>query len=287
MLIPDAWTDYELIDTHMGEKLERWGDVIVVRPDPQIIWPGDDNNPLWRGCHMRYHRSRSGGGFWEVKKQTKSPWRIGWRDLRFEIKPTEFKHMGLFPEQAVNWDWIIRKIGGKQIRLLNLFAYTGGATAAAAYAGAKVTHVDAAKGMNAWAKENAALSRIPEDRLRFITDDVVKFVLREQRRGAVYDAVIMDPPSYGRGPGGELWKIETRLYELVSACVSILSAEPLFFVLNSYTTGFSPQACANVLHRAAAQRFQGHTDCGELGLKQSNGLILPCGIYARWENGYS
>ena len=287
MLIPTTWTDYELIDAHLGEKLERWGDVIAVRPDPQIIWPGDIQNPLWRGCNMRYHRNASRGGFWERKSQTPASWRIGWKTFKFQIRPTDFKHMGLFPEQAANWDWIINKINGKQIRLLNLFAYTGGATIAAAYAGARVTHVDAAKGMNLWAKENAALSEIPEDRLRFITDDVLKFVLREQRRGASYDAIIMDPPSYGRGPGGEVWKIESKLYDLVSACASILSGEPLFFLINSYTTGFSPQTCENILRCVILNRFGGKTSSGELGLRSSNNMILPCGIYARWENGYS
>jgi len=283
MLIPDTWTDYELLDTHLGEKLERWGNVTVVRPDPQIIWPGDINNPLWCGCNMRYHRSRSGGGFWEVKHQTPESWRIKWNGLTFQIRPTDFKHMGLFPEQAVNWAWIMNKIDGKQIRLLNLFAYTGGATAAAARAGAHVTHVDAAKGMNGWAKENASLSGVPENRLRFITDDVLKFVLREQRRGMLYDAIIMDPPSYGRGPNGEIWKIEDKLFDLVSACASVLSGDPLFFLINSYTTGFSPQTCENVLCRAVADRFKGTTTSGELGLKQTNGMVLPCGVYARWE----
>ncbi|MDR1558836.1 MAG: class I SAM-dependent methyltransferase [Clostridiales bacterium] len=284
MLIPDTWKDYELLDTHRGEKLERWGDIVVARPDPQIIWPGDSKSPLWKGCHMRYHRSRSGGGFWEIKKQTPGTWHIGWESLTFKIRPTDFKHMGLFPEQAVNWQWIIDKIGGKSVRVLNLFAYTGGATSAAAAAGANVTHVDAAKGMNVWAKENAALSGVPENRLRFITDDVLKFALREQRRGAVYDAVIMDPPSYGRGPGGEVWKIEDKLFELVSACAALLSAEPLFFLINSYTTGFSPVTAENILRSIIKN---GATSSGELGLRQANGLVLPCGIYARWENGYS
>ena len=287
MLIPDTWTDYELISTHLGEKLERWGGIISVRPDPQIIWHGDIKNPLWKNCHMHYHRSRSGGGFWEVKKQTPGKWHISWKGLKFQIRPTDFKHMGLFPEQAANWDWLINKINGRHLRVLNLFAYTGGATAAAAKAGAHVTHVDAAKGMNEWAKENAALSGVPEDRLRFITDDVLKFVLREQRRGSVYDAIIMDPPSYGRGPNGEVWKIEAKLYELVSACSALLSDNPLFFLINSYTTGFSPQVGENVLRCLVGSQYKGLTTSGELGLKQQNGLILPCGIYARWENGYS
>ena len=285
MLIPDTWTDYELIDTHYGEKLERWGNIIVARPDPQVIWPGDIKNPLWQNCHMRYHRSRTGGGFWEKKNHTPSNWHIRWGELKFQIRPTNFKHMGLFPEQAVNWQWIIKKINNCQCRLLNLFAYTGGATVAAAYAGAHVTHVDAAKGMNEWAKENAALTGIPENRLRFITDDVLKFVLREQRRGVVYDAIIMDPPTYGRGPGGEVWKIETKLYELVSACASLLSDNPIFFLISSYTTGFSPQVCENILRRI--MDVDGHSSSAELGLKPSNGLILPCGFYSRWEKGYS
>ena len=287
MLIPDTWTDYELLDTHYGEKLERWGNVVVARPDPQIIWPGDIKNTMWQNCHMRYHRSSSGGGFWEKKRQTPNSWTISWEKLQFKIRPTDFKHMGLFPEQSANWQWMTDKIDGKPWKILNLFAYTGGSTLAAAYAGAHVTHVDAAKGMNQWAKENAALSGIPENRLRFITDDVLKFVLREQRRGAEYDAVIMDPPSYGRGPNGEVWKIEKNLFGLISACFSLLSEEPLFFLINSYTAGFSSQVCENVLNAVINNRFTGRSSSGELGLKQLNGFILPCGIYARWENGYS
>jgi len=286
MLIPD-WTDYELIDAHHGERLERWGGIIAVRPDPQVIWPGDTQNPLWQNYHLRYHRSRTGGGFWQKRKQTPNAWKICWKDLKFHIRPTNFKHMGLFPEQAANWQWIMDRINGGPCRLLNLFAYTGGATVAAACAGANVTHVDAAKGMNQWAKENAALSGIPENRLRFITDDVLKFVLREQRRGAIYDAVVMDPPSYGRGPKSEVWKIETGLYELVSACSSLLSEKPMFFLINSYTAGLSPFVCENILNAVIDKRFNGRLCSGELGLKPLSGLILPCGIYARWENGYS
>jgi len=286
MLFPDTWIDYELIDTHHGERLERWGSVFVVRPDPQVIWPGDTKNPLWHNCHMHYHRSPSGGGYWEKKKQTPVTWHISWEHLKFQIRPTDFKHMGLFPEQAVNWKWIIDKISAG-CRLLNLFAYTGGATVAAAYAGAYVTHVEAAKGMIQWAKTNAALSGIPENRLRFINDDVLKFVLREQRRASVYDAIVMDPPSYGRGPKAEVWKIEDRLYELTSACIPLLSEKPLFFLINSYTAGFSPLVCENILRSSIGNRFGGRISSGELGLKPTAGLVLPCGIYARWENGYS
>jgi len=288
MLIPDSWTDYELIDAHHGERLERWSGIFVVRPDPQIIWPGDIKNPLWENCHMRYNRSSSGGGFWEKKKPTPNTWQISWKRLKFQIRPTNFKHMGLFPEQAANWKWVIDKIDGKSCRLLNLFAYTGGTTIAAASAGAYVTHVEAAKGMIQWAKTNAALSGIPENNLRFINDDVLKFVLRERRRGSVYDAIVMDPPTYGRGPKGEVWKIEERLFDLVSACISLLSKKPLFFLINSYTTGYSPQACENILSAAIGNRFDGCVSCGELGLKPMvSGFVLPCGIYARWENGYS
>jgi len=292
MLIPE-WTDYELIDTRHGNKLERWGDIITIRPDPQIIWPGNNENPLWQNYHMRYHRSLSGGGYWETKKETPETWHICWcaksttdklLPLKFQIRPTNFKHMGLFPEQAANWQWIIDKINHRPCKLLNLFAYTGGATIAAALAGAHVTHVDASKGMNKWAKENAALSGIPDDRLRFITDDVFKFVMREQRRGSAYDAIIMDPPSYGRGPKGELWKIETKLYELAHSCALLLSDNPLFFLINSYTTGYSPQACENILHSVIGNRHnEGDLSSGELGLKPQDGFVLPSGIYARWE----
>jgi 23S rRNA (cytosine1962-C5)-methyltransferase len=283
LLMADSWRDYELLDMDNGEKLERWGDITVIRPDPQIIWPGRRGSQQWADCHMHYHRSKSGGGVWEFKKEVPSSWHIHWKDLTFRIHPTDFKHMGLFPEQAANWDWIMKlaKSAG-HMKILNLFAYTGGATVAAAKAGAHVTHVDAAKGMNAWAKENAALSGVPEDRLRFITDDVLKFVQREARRGSLYDAVIMDPPSYGRGPGGEVWKIEQRLYDLTAACVNILSDKPLFFLINSYTTGFSPIAAQNVLRSLIPPRFGGQITYGELGLPSAAGLVLPCGIYARW-----
>jgi 23S rRNA (cytosine1962-C5)-methyltransferase len=293
MQIPQ-WDDYELIDTNHGEKLERWGNVITIRPDPQVIWPGNKENPQWKEYHMRYHRSVSGGGSWETKRETPEAWSISWSakrsndklpPLKFHIRPTNFKHMGLFPEQASNWQWIVDKINNKPCKLLNLFAYTGGASIAAAMAGAHVTHVDAAKGMNKWAKENATLSGIPEGRLRFITDDVYKFVLREQRRGNTYDAIIMDPPSYGRGPKGELWKIETKLYELVCSCTRLLAAKPLFFLINSYTTGYSPQACENILHSAMGKQYKnGVLSSGELGLKPKLGLVLPSGIYARWCN---
>jgi 23S rRNA (cytosine1962-C5)-methyltransferase len=275
LILPEGWKDYALLDMANGEKLERWGDVVAARPDPQIIWPKTDDRVKW-DCHLRYHRSNQGGGSWERIKKTPDRWTVTWRSLKFLIRPTDFKHMGLFPEQAANWDWIMRN-AGPNLKILNLFGYTGGASVAAAKTGANVTHVDAAKGMNMWAKENAGLNGL--DNIRFITDDVMKFVLREQRRGSRYDAVIMDPPSYGRGPGGEVWKIEDRLYELTRSCVQLLSADAKFFLINSYTTGFSPVVPENIL-RVTLKK--GVTS-GELGIKCDNGLILPCGIYARWE----
>jgi 23S rRNA (cytosine1962-C5)-methyltransferase len=281
ILLADGWQDFELIDMHMGEKLERWGEVFTVRPDPQIIWPGDPTCMHWRNCHLRYHRSKSGGGSWEKIKPCPPSWHIHWKELTFRVQPTDFKHMGLFPEQAANWRWIIQKVRGShnQPRVMNMFGYTGAATVAAAFAGAHVTHVDAAKGMNQWAKENAALSGVSETNLRFITEDALSFVQREVRRGKRYDALIMDPPSYGRGTSGEIWKIEDRLYTLVTNCVQLLSDNPLFFLINSYTTGFSSVAAANILKKL----LQGTIDSGDVGIPAANGLTLPCGFYARWE----
>lgn len=289
MIIPNNWKDYELIDTGDGEKLERWGSYTVVRPDPQIIWPTDKTG-AWQSCHMHYHRSKSGGGSWEIRKPLPKSWTIAYNDLLFRIQPTDFKHMGLFPEQAVNWKWLAQTIKtaaerhpGRSIKVLNLFGYTGGATSVCAAAGASVCHVDAAKGMNQWAKENLTLIK-QENRVRFITDDVLKFVLREQRRGSLYDGIIMDPPSYGRGPGGEVWKIEDRLYELVSQCEKILTERPLFVLINSYTTGFSPTVAENILKAVVQKRKKGHVSSGEIGLMaRENGLLLPCGIFGRWE----
>lgn len=283
MLLANEWKDYELIDTGNGEKLERWGKFILRRPDPQVIWPMKDERKWNRACAV-YHRSKSGGGFWEYNKDIPKRWTIGYKDLKFYVEPTGFKHTGLFPEQAVNWDWMMNKVAGARVvvNALNLFAYTGGATVALASKGAKVCHVDAAKGMVTWAKENLALSGFAYRPVRFIVDDCLKFVQREKRRGNKYDAIIMDPPSYGRGPKGEIWKIEDKLFEFVSECVGILSDRPLFFLINSYTTGFSPNVVGNILKMTVNKKFKGRVSVGEVGIP-SNGLVLPCGIYGRWE----
>ena len=286
MLIADKWIDYELIDTGNGEKLERWGKFILRRPDPQVIWPGMSDEKVWEEADAHYHRSQSGGGRWEYRKKLPQRWTIKYGDLLFYIEPTGFKHTGLFPEQAVNWEWMINKIKSapKPVRVLNLFAYTGGATVACAYAGAEVCHVDAAKGMVTRAKENIALSGLGDRVVRFITDDVVKFVRREKRRGKMYDGIIMDPPSYGRGPKGELWKIEDELYGLVEACIEILSPEPLFFLINSYTTGLAPSVLTNILFLSMTKKFGGHAYSDEIGLPiAKSGLVLPCGSSGRWE----
>ncbi|HOQ00742.1 MAG TPA: class I SAM-dependent methyltransferase [Acetivibrio clariflavus] len=286
MLLADGWKDYELIDTGNGEKLERWGKYILIRPDPQIIWPVNGNSKLWSKADAHYHRSSSGGGKWEFKRKLPERWQISYKGMSFHIEPTGFKHTGLFPEQAVNWDWIIDKIRSakRPIKVLNLFAYTGGATVAAAFAGASVCHVDAAKGMVQWAKENIGLSGLSDRPVRFIVDDVIKFVQRERRRGNLYDAVIMDPPSYGRGPKGEVWKIENELYPLVELCMDVLSKEPLFFLINSYTTGFSPIVVENILKMTLGKKHKGVISSGEVGIPvSSTGLVLPCGIFGRWE----
>ena len=286
MLLADKWKEYELIDTGGGEKLERWGEYTLRRPDPQAIWPAMGGEKLWTGADARYHRSGSGGGSWEYLKKLPSRWGVSYGKLKFYVEPTGFKHTGLFPEQAVNWDWIREKIeaAGRQINVLNLFAYTGGATVAAAYAGAKVCHVDASKGMVAKAKENLALSGLSDKPVRFIVDDVVKFVAREKRREKAYDAVIMDPPSYGRGPGGELWKLEDELYGLIELCTDLLSPEPLFFLVNSYTTGLSPTVTGNMLEIAMHGKYRGKVSADEIGLRAAaTGLVLPCGSTGRWE----
>jgi len=283
--ISDKWQDYQIIDAGEGEKLERWGAVTVVRPDPQIIWPRSKPVEIWRNCHMHYHRSKSGGGRWEHKKETPAQWTISYRDIKFNIRPTDFKHMGLFPEQATNWDWADSLIKTrKNIRVLNLFGYTGGATVCCLNAGADVTHIDAAKGMNQWAKDNIALSGI-EGRCRIMTDDVFKFVQRELRRKSFYDAIILDPPSYGRGPQGEIWKLESKLYDLLIHCVAILSEAPLFVLLNTYTTGFTATAAENVLRFALnKKKLGGSFSSSPLGLPIADtGLILPCGMSVRWE----
>ncbi|OPJ55369.1 class I SAM-dependent methyltransferase [Alkalithermobacter paradoxus] len=287
MLIADKWKDYELIDTGNGEKLERWGDYTLRRPDPQAIWPLLNEWSLWKNPHAHYHRSSEGGGHWENKKKMPQKWTIKYKDLSFYIKPTGFKHTGLFPEQAANWDWIIEKIqkANRPIKVLNLFAYTGGATVASAYGGAEeVCHVDASKGMVTWAKENIELSNLSHKKVRFIVDDVIKFVNREIRRGRKYDAIIMDPPSYGRGPSGEVWKIEDELYKFIELCMDVLSDDPLFVLVNSYTSGFSPSVIENILKLSVGKKYKGKIYSGEIGLPVTKtNLVLPCGIYGRWE----
>ncbi len=291
MLLADDWIDYKIIDTGDGEKLERWGRYILRRPDPQVIWPKDDScAEAWEKADACYMRSSAGGGSWEFRGKLPDKWQISYNELKFYIQPTNFKHTGLFPEQAVNWKWVIEKIRdsivktGQAPSVLNLFAYTGGATAAAAAAGAEVCHVDAAKGMVVWAKENLALSGLAGKPVRYITDDVFKFVQREKRRGRKYDAVIMDPPSYGRGPGGEVWKLEDALYRFIAESAEILKPEPLFFLLNSYTTGFSPAVPGNILRMSLGLKFGGKVECGEVGLPVGkSGIVLPCGTFARWE----
>ncbi len=279
------WKDYELIDASSGERLERWGDIILIRPDPQIIWNTPKKNPLWNNAHARYHRSSSGGGKWEVMKKIPDVWQIRYKSLTFNIKPMGFKHTGLFPEQAVNWDDMAQIItsANRPVKVLNLFAYTGGATLACLSAGANVCHVDASKGMTQWARENAASSNLDKLPQRWIVDDCIKFVQREIRRGNRYDAIIMDPPSYGRGPGGEVWKLEDQVYSLVELCSNVLSDDPLFFNINSYTTGLSPSVM-NYLNGAILQpKFGGTISADEIGLPVTEtGLILPCGATATW-----
>jgi 23S rRNA (cytosine1962-C5)-methyltransferase len=286
MLLADDWKDYQLLDTGGGEKLERWGKYILRRPDPQAIWPVEGNERAWSSADAHYHRSSSGGGRWEYLRELPEQWPVSYGKLSFYVEPTGFKHTGLFPEQAVNWKWIMNKIQDcpRKVSVLNLFAYTGGATAAAAYAGAEVCHVDAAKGMVTRAKENLVLSGLSGKPVRFITDDAVKFVGREKRREKYYDAVIMDPPSYGRGPNGEMWKIEEELHGLIMLCMEILTAQPLFFLVNSYTTGLSPTVIKNILTLTMERKFGGSITADEVGLPvSSSGLVLPCGASGRWE----
>ena len=283
-----CWKDYELLDCSRGERLERWGDVILIRPDPQIIWETEKKHPLWKQAHARYLRSQTGGGKWQVYKKHPDVWKIGYRSLRFQIKPMGFKHTGVFPEQAVNWDFVSDKIksSGRQLNVLNLFAYTGGATLACLKAGAKVCHVDASKGMVQWAKENAAASGLSDHPVRWLVDDCIKFVQKEQRRGNRYDGIIMDPPSYGRGPGGEVWKLEEQLYSLVELCASILSDDAQFFILNSYTTGLSPAVMEYLLGAVLTPSFGGKAMSDEIGLPVTQtGLVLPCGSTAIWQSG--
>ena len=284
MWLADQWKDYEVLDTSAGEKLERWGKYLLVRPDPQVIWNTPKNDPGWKKYDARYNRSSTGGGKWSNLRLPER-WQVGYKELTFNVKPMNFKHTGVFPEQAANWDFIMKTIrsAGRPVSVLNLFAYTGGATLAAAAAGASVCHVDAAKGMVAWAKENAKSSGLEEAPIRWIVDDCGKFVEREIRRGRRYDAVIMDPPSYGRGPSGEIWKLEENLYPFVELVASVLSDEPLFMIINSYTTGLAPSVLGYIMDTLVTKKHGGHTECGELGLPvRDTGLILPCGSTGRW-----
>jgi len=283
MFIADAWQDFEVLDTGEGMKLERWGDVILARPDPQVIWPKSDA-PLWSQADAVYRRSGEGGGAWTFSRPLPERWEIGYRDLRFYVRPTGFKHTGLFPEQAANWDWMADLVNRHpSARVLNLFAYTGGATVALLKAGAQVTHVDAARGMVLWAKENRALSGIPEDRGRFIIEDAKAFVQRELRRGKRYDGILMDPPSFGRGPSGEVWKLENELFPLVELCAQLLSKTPLFFLINGYTTGFQPAVLHNILRQAVLPLHGGAISSRELCLPVASGGILPAGASGRWQ----
>ena len=285
MWIADGWKDYEVIDCSGGEKLERWGKYILVRPDPQVIWDTDKKAPQWRKMNGHYHRSSKGGGEWEFFSLPEQ-WSINYKGLTFQLKPFSFKHTGLFPEQAANWDWFGEKIknAGRPVKVLNLFAYTGGATLAAAKAGASVTHVDASKGMVAWAKENAKSSGLEDAPIRWIVDDCAKFVQREIRRGSRYDAVIMDPPSYGRGPNGEIWKLEDNVYDLITLTEQVLSDKPLFFAINSYTEGLSPAVMEYIVKTTLCPTAGGHTHCDEIGLPVSaTGGVVPCGATAIWE----
>ena len=282
-LYAENWEDYELIDAGNKEKLERWKDVILRRPDPTAIWPASSLRQ-WNKVDGFYHRSSKGGGEWQFFKTLPEFWTVDYKGLTFKVSPTGFKHTGLFPEQAVNWDWISELIKGanRPVKVLNLFAYTGGATVSALSAGAEVCHVDAAKGIVTWAKKNVESSGLADRRVRYIVDDVVKFVKRELRRGNRYDGIIMDPPSYGRGPSGELWKIEDALFPLVKDCTELLSDEPLFMLINSYTTGLSATVLKNVMNVTAKKRFGGEMDADEIGLPIESGMMLPCGISGRW-----
>ncbi|MDD3165506.1 MAG: class I SAM-dependent methyltransferase [Oscillospiraceae bacterium] len=284
MWLSDQWKDYEVIDTSNGEKLERWGKYYLVRPDPQVIWDTPRDNPLWNRCNAHYQRSSSGGGQWAVRDLPER-WQIGYGPLTFQIKPMNFKHTGVFPEQASNWDFIMEQIrnAGRPVSVLNLFAYTGGATLAAAAAGASVCHVDAARGMVAWARENAKASGLDGKPIRWIVDDCAKFVEREIKRGHRYDAIIMDPPSYGRGPSGEVWKLEKDLHPFMELVAGVLSDDPLFVIVNSYTTGLAPSVVGYLMNTVLGRRYSGHAVCGELGLPVTDtGLALPCGATGRW-----
>lgn len=279
------WKDYELLDCSSGERLERWGNVTLIRPDPQVIWKTPKKHPEWRRADAVYHRSSSGGGNWEIKNKIPSFWSIGYGDLNFNVKTMGFKHTGIFPEQAVNWDYTAKLIknAGRPVKVLNLFAYTGGATVACLKAGAEVVHVDASKGMVQWAKENAVASDVADKKVRWIVDDCVKFVQREIRRGNKYDIIIMDPPSYGRGPGGEIWKLENEVYSFVELCSQVLSDNPIMVLINSYTTGLSPAVMQYILGALIKPKFGGVAESDEIGLPVTQtGMILPCGASAIW-----
>lgn len=294
MKVANNWKDYEILDMANGEKLERWNNIYLVRPDPQIIWNDKQYPKKWKQANARYNRSSTGGGHWDYKKRLPDSWQIKYKNLTFNIKPMGFKHTGIFPEQAVNWDWMMDKIQSeikttnREVKVLNLFAYTGGATVACLYAGASVCHVDSSKGMVAWAKENVVSSRLQERPVRYIVDDVVKFVQREIRRGNKYDAIIMDPPSYGRGTNGEVWKFEENLPMLIEICMQVLSDNPLFFLINSYTTGTSSMVLENLLKMNMRKKYgkradDGIFENGEIGLPMTDSdFILPCGIYSKW-----
>ena len=294
MKIANNWKDYEILDMANGEKLERWNNIYLVRPDPQIIWNDKQYPEKWKQANARYNRSSTGGGHWDYKKRLPDSWQIKYKNLTFNIKPMGFKHTGIFPEQAVNWDWMMDKIQNeikttnREVKVLNLFAYTGGATVACLYAGASVCHVDSSKGMVAWAKENVVSSRLQERPVRYIVDDVVKFVQREIRRGNKYDAIIMDPPSYGRGANGEVWKFEENLPMLIEICMQVLSDDPVFFLINSYTTGTSSMVLENLLKMNMRKKYgkradNGIFENGEVGLPMTDfDFILPCGIYSKW-----
>ena len=286
MLVTNDWKDYECIDAGNGEKLERWGNYILRRPDPWALWTHDDSS-IWGKYDAIYHRNDKGGGNWDFVKKLPDYWTVKYRDLTFKVSPTNFKHTGLFPEQAYNWDYIMDKISsvGRPIKVLNLFAYTGGATIASSFAGASlVVHVDASQGMNEWAKENAKLTGIENNNIRYICDDCLKFVEREKRRGNKYDAIIMDPPTYGRGPSKELWKFEDSLNKLIEECANILSDNPCFFIVNSYTKGITPEILYNVLYTSKLSKLKGKITSEELGIKiTDSNLVLPCGVVGRWE----
>ncbi len=286
MRFTQDWKDYELLDAGGGERLERWGQIILIRPDPQAVFEIEKKDPRWRNAHARYIRSKTGGGHWETYKPVPKSWEIGYKRLRFHLKPMGFKHTGLFPEQAVNWDVLQQMIIGQKqpFRVLNLFAYTGGATMACLQAGAQVTHVDASRGMVTWAKDNAVSCGVQDKPVRWLVDDCVKFVERELRRGKEYDGIIMDPPSYGRGPGGEVWKLEQEIFPLVQKCARLLSSRARFFMINSYTAGLSPSVMAYILGLTVQPRFGGKIYADEIGLPVcSTGLILPCGGTAIWK----